>query len=232
MAIDIERGCIDTKNWVCQMLDEIATIPTGNFRKLLIYSLIDAFAQCWDNYSRLNNADIFASFLEKFAGDDILMNICPATLFYDYGEKYSFSKLQFTPGMIIYANDPAAQKEAERLLQQITDQKEREKANKKHTYAHLMYAERNKLVHELNRINSPIDFNDDKDNPIPHIAYGSYITDIESDQSFWMLHIPERFVEKILFSAVEGYVEYCKSEGMFPFENNTYDRKCRLAWYD
>lgn len=224
----VAQKIANTTNWVKQKLQEIAKIETAEFRKILYYTLLDAFVQSYNDYSRNGAQKAFSDFLLTFSSAyrSILERICPVTLFHHYNTEYSFDELQLPEGLLMCADSDRLQKESERLLAQISDPDKRLKAKEKHQYSQLMYAERSKLVHELSPIGMPIDFGEQ----LPHVAQGYNIDDPSS--LAWNLIIPESFVRLVLEDSIKGYLKHCQDKNLAPFGNNESTRKCRTAWYD
>lgn len=226
----IHKSVIQTAEWINGKLREIFKIETEAFRRILYCSLIDSFVQTWKGYSRNTGAKDFGSFLVTFSNEyrNVLQKVCPVTLYHHYHDKYSFGGLRLSDGALLLADSEEAQKESDRLLTLIADDKEKKRAHDKHQYCQLMYAERSKLVHELTPVGMPIDF----DEPLPHMVLGGKsITGDPIDDS-WQLKIPEKFVILVLQDAINGYLKYCEQNGIVPFNNNVRNRKCRFAWYD
>ena len=219
-----------TGNWVNNKLKDISKLETEAFRKILYYSLIDSFAQSWKDYPTYNVTNVFTDFILTFSNKyrNILENVCPVTLFHYLKDENAFLTLNLPEDRLLYAQSDELVKESERLLTTISDLEKRKSAQKKHRYCQLMYAERNKLVHELNQIGMPIEFNE----YFPHVARGSKIIDGKLSKAEWELVIPEKFVLSVLEDALNGYLSYCVQEKIVPFINNTHDRKSKMAWYD
>lgn len=226
----IHKSVLQTSEWVNSKLQEISRIETEAFRKILYYSLIDSFVQTWKGYSSNTGAKEFGSFLVTFSDEyrDVLQKVCPVTLYHHYSDKFAFGKLRLSCGALLLADSEEAQKESDRLLMLITDEKERKRAYDKHQYCRLMYAERSKLVHELTPIGMPIDF----DEPLPHMVLGGRPLNGTPADDSWQLKIPEKFVILVLQDTINGYLRYCEQNGIAPFKNNARNRKCRSAWYD
>ena len=149
--------------------------------------------------------------------------VCPVTLGYDYNLTPSL-----VDGMLYGIDDPALAKEGERLLQMIPEEK-REKARKKHRYVGLLYATRNKLVHELNTLGHHIDFLNGK----PSVAKGrtiDYVDDKIVEIEEWGFYFPKKFIYDLVIETVYAYLDHCDSEKKLiaPIET----RKSRYAWYD
>lgn len=227
---NIQQAVIQTGNWVNSKLKEIFRIETEGFRKILYFSLIDSFAQSWKDYPRNGASKVFAEFLVSFSSQyrEVLQQVCPVTLYHHYSDKYNFGQLRLPEGRLLLADSTVLERESERLLLLIPDQQQREFARTKHQYCQLMYAERNKLVHELTQIGMPIDFGES----LPHVAQGSRQVDGASSDISWQMVIPEKFIVLVLQDAINGYLTHCEQEGIVPFSNNEYSRKSRSAWYD
>lgn len=230
LECDVQMEVNQTRNWVNNKLKDISKLETEAFRKILYYSLIDSFAQSWKNYPTYNVQNVFSDFILTFSPKyrDILGNVCPVTLFHYLKDENPLLTLRLPESRILDAQSGILAKESERLLATISNQDTRIKAQKKHRYCQLMYAERNKLVHELSQVGMPIDF----DEPLPHVAQGCKMIDDKLIDTGWELVIPEKFVLSVLEDVLNGYLAYCVQENIVPFSNNTFDRKSKTAWYD
>lgn len=63
---NIEQHISNTANWVNLQLKDISNIASAEFRKILYYSLIDAFVQSYNNYPRFGEKKAFSDFLLTF----------------------------------------------------------------------------------------------------------------------------------------------------------------------
>ena len=227
---DVERSIINTGNWVKVQLQDINNVRSAEFRKILYYSLIDSFVQSHNKYPKHGEKKAFSEFLLTFSTkfNLILEKTCPVTLFYCHKDEFHFDRLDLPDGYLLCADDERLHKESDRLLLQISNPTRRLEVRKKHQYSQLMYAERNKLVHELSPVGMPMDLNE----AIPHMAQGQSMEKGLSYDAPWHLVIPESFVKLVLEDSISGYLQYCQKETIIPFSNNDDTRRCRMAWYD
>ena len=212
--------------WLQEHLHLIKTYPSELHRLLILLSLIDSFAQDCSNQSRQNQKS-FVDFLQTYCKkyNAILKSQCPVTLYYHYLDKLPNLHLHLQEGRIYYANSCGAIAEAERIICYL-DEKEKVAAQLKHSYAGLIYQLRNKLSHEFMMLNMPINFQNNEDIQLPHMA-----TCIENNKvSHWSLCIPEHFVREVAIDAFENYLSDCEERNYIPFSNQ--NRKCYYAWYD
>ena len=235
----IEEEVLWVKQWICQQLESIRMIQYIPFRVLLYITIIEGFAQQEAKYPRNNNAKYFSDFIVKYGGAfrDVLNEICPVTLYYDYKNIFEFDRLRFQYARIYCAGDQELVDEVCRLCNYMPAEK-RCSFSSKHKYANLIYAMRSKVVHELNYINSPINFQQNNEYQVPHIGmrskskFDEKSNEVKLDFDAWTLHIPEKFVEDILRETTSNYLEECIRKQKMPFENHSDERKCQLAWYD
>lgn len=235
----VEEEVIWVKQWISQQLENTRTIPYIPFRVLLYITIIEGFAQQVVNYQKRQNAKYFSDFIVEYGGAfrDILNEICPVTLYYDYRAIFEFNSLKLQDARIYSAGDRELADEALRLCNLMPVEK-RCSLSGKHKYAYLIYAMRNKVVHELNYINSPINFQQKSEYQVPHIAMRSkrkldeQSGEAKLELDAWMLHIPVQFVEDILCETTSNYLEECIRNQKMPFGNHSDERKFQLAWYD
>ena len=137
--------------------------------------------------------------------------------------------LNMMKGRIYSADEASVKKEGERLLS-LVSKDNYEKARRRHCFAGLIYALRNKLVHELLPLNSPVNFYEDSSIQLPHMMCENIIEGKNSIFNRWVLHIPESFVEAVARETIENYLIDCDLQGRTAFQNA--DRRCLNAWYD
>lgn len=222
-----------TEKWFGKQIELIKGYPDEKHRLILIFALIDAFAQNYNKYERNGNCTAFVKFLEKYCPDKriILKSICPVTLFYDYGHKVE-TDISLRGGRIYFAEDKELQEETLRILSLIPEKREITFLRRRHTYGALIYAMRNKLMHEWVMINSQINYQNDKEKQIPHVVWGEVYDYIENKHyKKWVLHIPEKFIFEVAEEAVRNYVAECRKDNRVPFNNHSMERQCFESWY-
>lgn len=219
----------NARSVVIQQIEQIRQLPNENHRMILICSLVDSFAQHVSNYDLHNNADHFADFLVKYSKEhvNILSAICPSTLFY-HAEKDLPNNAILTLGKaeMVFADDQVAINEANRIVALLPTNKQQIYA-KKHRYAQLIYAMRNKLVHEMVVVGCEASFLTEDSDPIPHMIYG-----VSGYPKCWLLHIPEKLVFDVAESAINNYLDECEKEQRNPFQKNDIVRLCYKSWYE
>lgn len=225
-----EKNTVDNAHSVVfHQIEQIRQIPNENYRMILICSLVDSFAQHISNYDMHNTADQFADFLVKYSIEhvNILSAICPSTLFY-HAQKHlpKNTVLDFCKDDIVFANEIVATDEANRIIALLPTNMQGTYA-KKHRYAQLIYAMRNKLVHEMVVVGCEVSFIAEESDPIPHMIYG-----VSGYPKCWLLHIPERLVFSVAESAIKNYLDECNREQKNPFHNNSIERFCYKTWYE
>lgn len=219
----------NVRSVVVQQIEQIRQLPNENYRMILICSLVDSFAQHISNYDLRHNADHFADFLVKYSSKhvNILSAICPSTLFYhaqkDLPEN---TMLTFCEDDIVYADEMATMNEAGRIIALLPASKQ-DTYTKKHRYAHLIYAMRNKMVHEMVVVGCEVSFLTEDSDPIPHMVYG-----VSGYPKCWLLQIPEKLVFDVAESAINNYLNECEREQRNPLYNNSMERFCYKTWYE
>lgn len=230
MALNAEQ----CRMWFEEQIKEIQKIQNKKHRLILLISLADAFAQSRVNYKQSSNRKCFSSFLIQYnsgeQNEGILRTVCPVTLYYDKKDEYQFGELSLRTSRIYPADSDEMLQEAKRLEQYIPEDK-REYVLR-HRYADLIYAMRNKLVHEMVDVGLDLNFQDNKTRQIPHVVHGNVENEGGSWSEYWGLHIPETFVFDVIEKSVNEYLSWCTSNKKVPFKNNLLSRKCYLAWYD
>ena len=218
----------NVRSMVIQQIEQIRQLPNENYRMMLICSLVDSFAQHVSNCDLRHNAEQFADFLVKYSSEhvNILSAICPSTLFY-HAERHlpKNTMLTFCEDDIVCADEIAAINEANRIIALLPINIQGT-YTKKHRYAQLIYAMRNKLVHEMVVVGCEVSFLTEDSDSIPHMVYG-----VSGYPECWLLHIPEKLVFNVAESAINNYLNECEREQRNPFHNNSIERACYKTWY-
>ena len=238
MSIKGEQRILDTRQWLAKQEKMIPKTKDEKFRRILYVTMMDSFAQNFSNYSKNSNQKQFAEFVCKYGLNrwQFLNEICPVTLFNYYADKYPIS-INLFQSRVYTAENIEVKNEAKRLEDVLLAYGETPDKLKKHTYANLVYAMRNKLVHELNLPGAPFDIRDDKENPIPNILQEVRVKSFEEKAmkdaiTTWHLHIPELFLGCLLHETATNYIDECSQNCIEPFVNNDYNRMFFKAWYD
>ena len=214
----------EVRQWLQNNISLANSIKNETFSKILLLSIIDCFAQANAGYNMYHTTEAFCNFVLSYSTQsNVLKNVCPVTLAYDYDLKPSL-----IDGMLYPIDDLNLAQEGERLLQQLPENK-RETARRKHRYVGLLYATRNKLVHELNTLGHHIDFMDGK----PTIAQGSLIDCVDGKIVYikkWSFYFPKKYIYDLTVETVYAYLDHCDKEKkqIAPIET----RKSRYSWYD
>ena len=212
------------RQWLHSNIPLANSITNEAFSKILLLSIIDCFAQAYAGYNVYHTTDAFCDFVLSYSSQSKVLNyICPVTLGYDYDLKPSLED-----GILYSIDDPYLAQEGERLLQ-LLPENIREKARRKHRYVGLLYATRNKLVHELNTLGHQIDFMNGK----PTIVQGSLIDYVDgkiAQIKEWSPYFPKKYIYDLTIETVYTYLDHCDSEKKMiaPIET----RKSRYSWYD
>ena len=211
-------------------LISISGYPDEKHRLIIMLSLIDSIAQESAGYSH-DSKKTFYSFVQSYCNKyrDILKEICPITLYYDYFSDSNNVDLKLMHRRIYFADSWETKTESKRLIELLPDDK-KNTAKERHSYTGLLYQLRNKLVHESLLLNMPIDFQEENEEPIPHIACYNKLEDGKLLFDHWTLIIPEAFVKNVATEVIDNYLKYCLSRDYIPFNRN--DRKCFYGWYD
>ena len=215
-----QKILLGAKNWVETNLPDALKLKNNSYSKILILSIIDCFAQMYGNYPTRENNNTFCKFVLKYSSQRTILNqVCPVTLHYHY-KKGRLLNLQ--EGQIYNWDDPILGEEAERILLAIEDEKEREKAKQKHTYIKLLYQLRSKVVHELDNVGTPIEFNE----IIPSVAFGPE----KNDEMVWTLNYPRLWLYELARETIFGFIDDClNAEEITRFLDN--QRTTHLTWY-
>lgn len=220
-----------TRIWVESQLKEIRDMKYEKHRLILICSLVDSFAQYVAGYNLQANAKHFSDFVLRYSSvyTECLEAVCPATMFYDCQDRWpNEEELKLPSDMIIYVDGEKNKAESDRLLSMLPE-KDRDKIREKHQYARLIYAMRNKLVHEMILIGCPVDFITEDSDPIPHMVM-EY--SMNTGEKHWTLRMSERFVFEVAENAIMNYLAECEQNGVMPLSMEIKKRKCYYAWYD
>lgn len=234
--ISVSEKIAQIKTWSNQYMEEIALLKNEKSRFLLRCSVIDAFSQSAFPNSH-HTSSSFSSFLEKFSEpsySDILKMICPITLYYNYHKKYNLGNLHLDTryyGKTYSATDSDLSEEAQRLLKLIPNEKDQRNAAQKHTYSRLIYQRRNKIAHEFYAVGLPLNFQEDRENQLPHIVLSHEFIGEDLIPGHWELNIPEQFTTSVFLSAIKGYLSYCEQNQILPFKPES-ERAYRFSWYD
>ena len=155
VGMEIER----VKTWFYKQFELIKSYPSENHRMILMVSLLDAFAQDYNNFERARNHKHFVEFIQDYSIQygDILKMVCPITLYYTYLMERKDIALKLERGRLYLGNEPEVIMEGERLLEEIAEEGQGN-ARWKHSYAGLIYQLRNKLVHEGRSLNMHLNF--------------------------------------------------------------------------
>ncbi len=232
MPRTIDDEIKETRQWVEGHLEEIAKLPIEVYRKILFLSVVDAIVQHQENVNSHSNQKEFASFLLKYSTEyhEILEAYCPTTMFYDNLSLLTNERLHLDEDELYFVDQPTVNLESERLLT-ILKQKS-EARTERHRYASLIYAMRNKLVHEMYQVGCEASFLTEDSDPIPHLVLLDKHNREELSPYKWTLMIPEKFIWVVGKSAIANYLDECQKQQKHPLTNMETFRKSRFAWYD
>lgn len=212
--------------YVKKKLDIADTISDYSIKFLVVFSLLESFAQEWKNYPKYGTSEAFCEFVMTFQKNyGYLDKVDYITLYYEFEKelKPHFSLNHLSRGCYYYASLLVNEKESEKIIDflianSITDKKRIEQ----HRYIKLLYKMRSKISHE-------------------HCNYSwSIVSSIWEEQepcfisssNDWELGFPYLFIRNLTEECIDGFLKSREESGLDPFKNNTDDRKFRLAWVD
>ena len=196
------------RDWGMNQFETISKYTSEFHRRLLEIIVIDTFSQFHCFHSGSNSAH-FADFVLKYGGDysNLLSAVCPSVLYYNEFDKDPNTKLKLQQSRIIKADEAIAVQEANRLLGLLSEDRKK-KAEKRYSYAALIYQMRNKLVHQATCVNMPIDFHDSND-ITPYMACENEIKDGKLVFKGWTLNIPEEYIVAVGKECINNYIVAC-----------------------
>lgn len=220
------------RQWVEGNLEEIAKIPVKTYRNILFLSVVDAIVQHQENVNSHSNQKEFASFLLKYSKEyhEILAAYCPTTMYYDNLPLLTNERLHLDEDELYFTDQQTVNLESERLLSILSQFPEAK--IERHRYASLIYAMRNKLVHEMYQVGCEASFLTEDSDPIPHLVLLDKHNHEELSPYKWTLMIPEKFIWVVGKSAITNYLDECQKMQKHPLTNMETFRKSRFAWYD
>ena len=248
---DLENQITLISNILKKRLSNIDQITDQTMQLICMFSLLDCLAQEQANYPQ-NFKKTFYDFVLAYQKQcDYLECIEPITLYYHVEDLIEKSVL--IPGYPpekeislkslgylekVSVKDVIYSGKAQEIMDYIAKKKSPEYAKKKgqeHQFISLIYRMRSKAVHEMSGLGESFSFSEFY---IPQEPYYRdvgrlYMLDgnVVADDVFEIM-IPNIFIRNILQDCVDGYLDDCRKQKRFPFENNNIIRKHRLTWYD
>lgn len=215
---------------------------------ICMFALLDCLAQERANYPK-DSKKAFCEFVMAYQRQcDYMECVEPITLYYhveDLIEESVFAsglppEKQITLGYL--CGQPVQQiitsTKAQEILDYIAKQKGAEFAEKKkreHQFISLIYRMRSKAVHEMSGLGGSTSFIQHimPQEPYYHDVAREYVLNgnVVSDDVYELV-IPNAFIRNVLQDCVNGYLQECREQKRFPFDNNDMLRKHRLSWYD
>lgn len=217
------------RDWANGHFELISTYKSEIHRRILETTVIDAFSQLYKKHKNKNQKE-FADFLISFGGkySNILKLVCPVILYYN--EFMGKEELQISHDYSnIFDADNSVMLREERRLMALLEDKQKEKAKIRYSYAGLIYQMRNKMSHELRTPNMPIDFYEDTEIRVPYIAGENSRRDGERVFEKWTLNIPESFIVAVGKEAINNYLDDCERKNI---DIDLSAEDCYLKWYD
>lgn len=202
------------------------TISDYNIKFLIVFSLLESFAQEWKNYPKYGTSEAFCEFVMTFQRNyGYLDKVDPVTLYYDFEKELNphFSLDYLSDGCCYYASSLVNEVKSEKIIgflisNSITNQKRIEQ----HKYVKLLYKMRSKISHEhCHYLWSIVSSTWEECEPC-FISCGND----------WELGFPYPFIRNLAEECIDGFLKSREVEGLDPFKNNTDNRKFRLAWVD
>lgn len=219
------------RKWTDNQFESISKLNNSVYRHILMFAVIDAIVQHQESLSGKNQKD-FATFLIKYSTmyNAILQSYCPTTMFYDNESLLTYESLHLEMPTIYFVNEPDVINESNRILNLLSVKNGAK--TERHKYAWLIYAMRNKLVHEMTIVGCEASFLSEGSDPIPHLVVLDKYDKSEISHYKWTLMIPEEFIVAVGKSAIQNYLDECEKLRKHPLSNMEQFRKCRFSWYD
>lgn len=219
------------RKWVSDQFETIAQMDNELYRKILILSVVDSIVQHQINVGSKNQKE-FATFLQNYSSafNGILRSYCPTTMYYDNLQYLQGESLHLEISRIYCVDEREVIDEANRLLSLLNQQSGAK--TERHQYAWLIYAMRNKLVHEMSIVGCDASFLTEDSDPIPHLVVLNRHDHSEISPYKWTLMIPEKFIWTVGRSAIDNYLIECETLQKHPLDKMDTFRKSRFAWYD
>lgn len=217
------------RDWANGHFELISTYKSEIHRRILETTVIDAFSQLYKKHKNKNQKE-FADFLISFGGkySNILKLVCPVILYYNEFTDKEELQISHDHCNIFAADNPVMLWEEQRLMALLED-KQKEKARIRYSYAGLIYQMRNKMSHELRTPNMQIDFHEDTEICVPYIAGENSRRDGERVFEKWTLNIPESFIVAVGKEAINNYLDDCERKNI---DIDLSAEDCYLKWYD
>lgn len=227
----------EVRKYLRTRFEMIDTIDDNYFKAICYFAIIESFAQEFGNYEKTSTA-AFCDFVLRFQSSYVFLDkLDPVTLFYDFEDdlKNDFD-LQFLNDKESYNVIHAiVHGHADEMKKFLLHHGKDEKRINKHQYVRLLYSLRSKLSHELSSHNGMLSTNC---HLLPNFPYyvsttRSYcMDDIPKIDNVWEPVFPVGFIKKLTAECIDKYLEFSIQNKNDPFENDTFTRKSKIAWYD
>ena len=207
----------------------ISEVNNWKYQMICLFSLMDSFAQEVAGYPSYGNKDAFCSFVKKYDKT------------FPYWDEVDTVSFFYTHRDLFKGNDPTSfmNDGAVYYCQQLVDRQEHDlfdyvdptkyrKELDKHQYKMLFYILRNKLVHELDTPNGVMSTAKEL---TPFYISFSIITS-KNQMDTWALTFPRGFVEQVVKSSINNYLDQCLSENKEPFQNSDLLRDYFINWVE
>lgn len=240
------------REFYADQIRQIDAITERNYQLLCLFSLIESLAQEKADYPIRGESDVFCRFILKYQTRyDYLNEVEPVTFYYDVEE--NIEDIEIIPDYLQYKSvsldgpwlsagtlvkDYMRLGKTEEVIQELRKTRTENEIQKKledHRLVKLLYRLRSKVTHELSSLGDefplfkPVKYDEPyyRDVSRIYVENGNRVSD-----HVYELVIPNSFIRNILLSCIENYLKECISESYFPFENNSFMRRFRIAWYD
>ncbi len=216
-------------------IDEINKLESEPLKFAGFFSLVRALAADYGDKTLCDKRRAFTYFLFQFADSSkSLSKVDPVTLFYELQSTLSgYLDLDMLNPEKIYGVDEMAAfgivtKVEEYFESRDLPNKTKDFYLKRHTYADLIYT-------KAQNIGLALLFGTDKaadKSAEPYYFAQRHIDESGKESVVWQLCIPAAFLEKVLWEALENYLEHCKANNITPYAEGKREQKLALAWYE
>ncbi len=242
LKIDIKTEVDKYKNVIDNLISQALTLNTYELKMSCLFSILDSFAQESAIYTRdKKEPEKFSDFiLSNQHSWPFLSKVDPVTLYYRIADKLPLTNyLDFLKeGGYYNVDNSASQNAVEKILSDAkkigVDEERITVLRTQHQFARLLHQMRNKISHELSSP-SYAPSSEEAYHNIPYytnVTRSYYSNDIRNDDKVWELFIPVSFIRDLIKECSNSYFSTCLEENKIPFANNTFNRKCKLSWYD
>lgn len=238
--IEFQERVNETEEFLNEKLRSIEKIDDKYFKLLCLFSLLDMLSQEYSNYTLNHEQEKFTKYILQFQDKwDFLSEVDPVTLYYDVREHLDETiNLDYLVECNIYEPSQLVNNGRVEEIVKALKSKEVPRINTilfRHRYVNLLFRLRCKVSHELASPGSILDINNPYIKQLPHFIsitrYYKVFKESISDE-VWELMIPVEFIEQLVTNCMSNYFKYCVQSHKYPFENNRFERRYHVTWYD